>query len=104
MAALLLALRFPACRSLIGQARSYGNSTRRVMISGGKLSEPARTENKFCFISSQTMKSHWPLSTLASERLIYLQRRAQNSSPPALRDFLSRIGRMAESRKFKESL
>src|SRR5262249_48272448 len=68
------------------------------------LSKSARTESKFCFISTETMTSHWPLSTLASERLIYLQRSAQSSSPPALRDFQSRIGRIARSRKFEENL
>jgi len=106
MAASLLPLWVPACRFLIGTARSYGNSTRRLLISGLKpeLSKPAWTESKFCFISTATMTSHWPLSTLASEHLIYLQRGAQSSSPPALRDFQSRIGRIAMSRKFEENL
>src|SRR5262245_18582016 len=95
-----------AYRSLIGRARSYGNTTRQVLTSGlrPEFSKSARTESKFCFISSQTMTSPWPLSTLASGHLIYLQRGVQSSSLPALRDFQSRIGRIAESRKFEENV
>jgi len=94
-----------AYRSLIGRARSYGNTTRWVLTSLIKpqLSKSAWTESKFCFISTATMTSRWPLSTLARGHLIYLQRSAQSSSPPALRDFQSRIGEIAESRKLKEN-
>src|SRR5262245_8361627 len=106
MAASLLALWVPACRFLTGKARSYGNATCRVLTSGVKpeLSKSAWTESKCCFISTATMTSHWPLSTLATEYLIFLQRRAQTSSPLALRDFQSRIGGIAKSRKFEENL